>query len=271
MNEENRWAKVAENVGRVLNPLGWAQHDEDQRRYETQLEREDTAYVRAVNDLAAAGLSKGFAVGKPAQSSRPGAAPKKPRSMEHMMMLANLVQQKANIAKTAADAALVWSQKKRTDIDIEYQKNAVPMLLGKLEAERQFAERSLEDRLRIEANRVENLAAQSQYYLSSAEVNAIKANLSGIDLTWKRELQSYVKERLDLDNPLIVDYMTGYLVKAIKEESFEIWKELGVPMEGGSQWNLLGGLSSTSGQILKEIGKAIGNAIDNIKGDVSAW
>lgn len=141
----------------VMGGLNYANQKEQQQwernKYEQALSREDSAIQRRVADLKAAGLSPVLAAGSGATTMAPikSSAPQfhtdaGDKALQAITVQAALMQQKANIAKTAEETQLIKLQKDRVLADTvgqqlanNYLKDSMGNRLSKLDLEVQLA------------------------------------------------------------------------------------------------------------------------------------
>lgn len=232
-------SEVAKNVSKIINPLGWEQWEEEQKRYVTQMGREDTAVSRLAADLSAAGLSKQFAVGgaKGAASARPGAPIGRKGALERSMELANLAQQSVTVGRTFAEMMLLREQAnterfktRKTAQDVEnvmlenkYLRETFGYRTGILE-QKYLTDKQKKD---MQIWRTQMTYREYQWqtaYIEYLEKEKVKGNIS-----W------------DV-NPLMLEYESLRFAKNYKERETYLWDNLeqiaGDPAVGRN-WKML--------------------------------
>lgn len=141
----------------VMGGINYANQQEQQKwerqKYEQALSREDSAIQRRVADLKAAGLSPVLAAGSGASTMAPikSSAPQfqsdaGDKALQTIAIQSSLMQQRANIAKTAEETQLIKMQKDRVLADTvgqqlanNYLKDSMGNRLSKLDLEVQLA------------------------------------------------------------------------------------------------------------------------------------
>ena len=169
-------ADVVSGVGNLI--LGGLTNAQNQRNWETQMSREDTAIQRRAADMKAAGLSQTLAAGNAAQSSAPIRleAPQikmnpvlayqeaKKNTLSMKAAETEIMRQKADISRTMAQTAYINAQKRKAEQGIEFAGEMNPLKLAQQRTENQFNQRTLENRISYVASHatVEQLTIENK-------------------------------------------------------------------------------------------------------------
>lgn len=231
----NQYAVDMENLG-----LQKERYAYQKALQEKIFEREDSSIQRRVADLRSAGLSPVLAAGQGARAGAaiPVTAPQRGRGGPTALAavapaIAGVMSQLATVDKTKAETGLIKAQARRANVEANVAAQTESYVVQKHMNElhsairhNEFLRRTLDGRIGKVLSEWRNVDARTAETQAREALTSQRYNSEYVDLQWKYALEQYVRERYGVENPQVVEYLTGRAAQSVKEADAELWKAI---------------------------------------------